>query len=501
MKALLLTFTCAVAALTGFAQWQTIGTEGFSAGSPQYLDLAVDNGTPYVAYKDAANGEKCTVMKFNGGNWITVGNAGFTEGIARDQSLAVANGQPYVAFTDAHNSNKPRVMTFNGTTWEYVGDVVSNGASYGTSICVADSIIYVAYVGAGYTYLHKFADSTWSQVGFYPASIGSAPDVDMAIHPTSGLPYLVYKDNYNFGKATVVKPTSNGGWDNVGTMGFSTNQVSTTRIAFKDDIPYVSFRDVATDKITVMKYEGGWTVVGSEGFSAGSIATPDIAIHNGIAHVAYSDVVDSEKAAVLSYNGAGWSAKGSAISDGKATGQRLVSSGGELYLAYRDWANGEKVTVKQYLDCNVNMNVTQVGATLTATNTTTGATYQWMDCNTFAAIPGATSASYTAAANGSYAVIISEGLCTDTSACTGISNVGVDEPFAAVVHLYPNPASTVLNIVTSEPVENITIHDLSGALVLQSRDKQVLVDALGCGLYLVKIETAHGIVHGRFVKR
>ena len=51
-------------------QWTNLGTQGYSAAGVQYPDLAVYNGTPYVAFKDAANAEKCTVMKYIGSSWV-----------------------------------------------------------------------------------------------------------------------------------------------------------------------------------------------------------------------------------------------------------------------------------------------------------------------------------------------------------------------------------------------------------------------------------------------
>ncbi|MFD2600747.1 LamG-like jellyroll fold domain-containing protein [Flavobacterium suzhouense] len=69
--------------------------------------------------------------------------------------------------------------------------------------------------------------------------------------------------------------------------------------------------------------------------------------------------------------------------------------------------------------CSVNPAVTLTGTTLTATQT--GATYQWVNCATDTNITGATAASYTPTASGSYKVIITmPNSCTVTSACTQV---------------------------------------------------------------------------------
>ena len=44
-----------------------LSSPGFSAGHASYISLAIDSGgTPYVAFRDEANSDKVTVMKFDG---------------------------------------------------------------------------------------------------------------------------------------------------------------------------------------------------------------------------------------------------------------------------------------------------------------------------------------------------------------------------------------------------------------------------------------------------
>src|SRR4051812_41935190 len=64
-------------------QWQNVGPAGFTSGAAQYTVIAFDSsGAPYVAYRDAANGNKATVMKYTAGTWSIVGAAGFSAGTA-----------------------------------------------------------------------------------------------------------------------------------------------------------------------------------------------------------------------------------------------------------------------------------------------------------------------------------------------------------------------------------------------------------------------------------
>ena len=71
--------------LTAWADgtWHLVGTGALSAGNANDLSLALDsNNVPYAAYADDANGDKATVLKFNGAAWVSVGTAGFSAGKA-----------------------------------------------------------------------------------------------------------------------------------------------------------------------------------------------------------------------------------------------------------------------------------------------------------------------------------------------------------------------------------------------------------------------------------
>jgi hypothetical protein len=72
---------------------------------------------------------------------------------------------------------------------------------------------------------------------------------------------------------------------------------------------------------------------------------------------------------------------------------------------------------------------------------TTGATYQWLDCGTGQAISGATSQTYTASHNGSYRCVVKIGSCTDTTNCASVTGVGIIDVGESRVRLYPNPTS------------------------------------------------------------
>jgi hypothetical protein len=71
------------------------------------------------------------------------------------------------------------------------------------------------------------------------------------------------------------------------------------------------------------------------------------------------------------------------------------------------------------------LNYTTTVSNSTITSMQSGANYQWIDCTTNSIIANQTNQSFTANQNGSYAVIVFQGACSDTSACVNISNIGI----------------------------------------------------------------------------
>jgi hypothetical protein len=288
--------------------WNQAGSAGFSEGEAFSQSIALDGETPYVAYMDRANGDKVTVMKFNGLSWEAVGAVGFTEGEASSINIAISNGIPYVAFTDEANENKATVMKFNGSNW----------------------------VNAG-------------QAGF---SSGRATSIALAMN--KDIPFVAFIDNMQYNKMTVMK-LNDEGWTVLGSAGFTNGSVSVISLAFDDEKPFVSYRDSETDmKASVMTFnETNWEQVGIKGFSGGTHdANKCLAVAGGIPYVASWD--SNAKAAVYKFDGTNWAALGSSdISVGQANYASIdISDAGILYLAFSDLGNMGKLVVKKFVDGN-----------------------------------------------------------------------------------------------------------------------------------------------------
>ncbi len=81
------------------------------------------------------------------------------------------------------------------------------------------------------------------------------------------------------------------------------------------------------------------------------------------------------------------------------------------------------------------------GATISSLQN--GASYQWYSCDgTWSAISDANEQSYTATQNGQYAVVLTFNGCSDTSSCTNIIVVGLDDFVGnRLCKVFPNPAN------------------------------------------------------------
>ncbi len=114
-------------------------------------------------------------------------------------------------------------------------------------------------------------------------------------------------------------------------------------------------------------------------------------------------------------------------------GSQLLSAAGNYTDTLTNQYGCDSIVALTLYQAFVDTSVTVLNGTFTSA--VAGSTYyQWIDCgNGNAPVIGATSRSFTPQVNGSYAVVVQQGTCRDTSACHAITNVGVEELNAGVV--------------------------------------------------------------------
>ena len=138
-----------------------------------------------------------------------------------------------------------------------------------------------------------------------------------------------------------------------------------------------------------------------------------------------------------------------------------------------------------------------------------GLEYQWVDCNdNYAPITGEIGQTFFATENGSFAVIITENLCSDTSACSVISTIGIlENEFGADFTVYPNPTDGKIKVDLGDSHEtvNATLFDINGKVLtsIEVHDTDTFdLDIEGVpGVYMLEIQSLESNARIRIIKQ
>jgi len=181
-------------------------------------------------------------------------------------------------------------------------------------------------------------------------------------------------------------------------------------------------------------------------------------------------------------------------------GSSFISPSGAIYTSSGTYAD----TISNIAGCDsiitinltlitVDTLVSQSGNTLSSGNVS-ASSFQWIDCSTNNAITGETSSTFTTNTSGSYALIISESGCVDTSSCYLITSVGFEEDNLERISLFPNPVIDQLTVVFLKPeVGTMQLLTLDGRLIKewQVNTKTVQADLRDCvsGTYMLRFKS------------
>jgi hypothetical protein len=135
-----------------------------------------------------------------------------------------------------------------------------------------------------------------------------------------------------------------------------------------------------------------------------------------------------------------------------------------------------------------------------------GMNYQWINCASGTDIPTATTAQFTATANGSYAVIVTslQG-CEDVSDCITISSVGLDQINISDMNVFPNPTNGEVNVSMPENMNaDVQIFDAQGKLVAEqlnvTNNGKLNISNVTPGVYMVRLTAENAVQTFRVVK-
>lgn len=192
-------------------------------------------------------------------------------------------------------------------------------------------------------------------------------------------------------------------------------------------------------------------------------------------------------------------------------GAQSLSSAG-FYNEVFQAANGCDSTVYLNLSVGAPINIL-VNAnkpdSMYAINQSPAASYQWYDCATGQHFAGATQSYFQATYTGNFAVIITEGNCSDTSFCiAGNSGSGVDlEGFSfTAVDVYPQPAGNELKINLPYTVQRLGLQIYNGSATLVTELSYTNCQSLtfDCsylekGFYFLKLDLDGAILERKIV--
>ena len=113
----------------------------------------------------------------------------------------------------------------------------------------------------------------------------------------------------------------------------------------------------------------------------------------------------------------------------------------------------------------IDATVSDNSPTLTA-NYSGAQSYQWINCDSGNNIANGTSQSYTAIANGSYQVLISDQGCSALSDCYDVLNISVSEYELSNIEIYPNPTSDLITVIYDQPNADMLLVDAHGREIM-----------------------------------
>lgn len=256
-------------------------------------------------------------------------------------------GTPYLV--TGGTSEKLTVRKYNGTAWETVGDTGVNASSLSIAFDSLDNPYIPIYVydedlQAKRLKVMKYESDNWVDVSggesFYG---GGDPEATIAFD-RNNIPYVLqkYPDSSSGSGSLILSKYESGAWATVGSFEASqgaNNPVLGASFALAPDgVPYVTY--MKDSKVVVMRYiNSTWEPVGDGDFSSSAKAITSIAIDSkGIPYVAYKDLAQGNLVSVMKYDGI-WSHVGNVGFSYNSAGKLIdlsINRYDEIYLNFID---------------------------------------------------------------------------------------------------------------------------------------------------------------------
>lgn len=182
----------------------------------------------------------------------------------------------------------------------------------------------------------------------------------------------------------------------------------------------------------------------------------------------------------------------------------LISQSGEYSFSYLTEFNCDSV-----FDYEVEL-ISPINQVIVDGNIITSlqpnATYQWVNCISGQAIPGASGQTYISSEPGEYKVRIDYQGCQIESECISATGTQSPENKIDVLKVFPNPVQSIITVSSGiYDIRMVHVIDILGSVRIEYNcfGNQVELDLsdLKSGLYLMQIETDHNTFHKRILKR
>jgi hypothetical protein len=173
---------------------------------------------------------------------------------------------------------------------------------------------------------------------------------------------------------------------------------------------------------------------------------------------------------------------------------------------YDDGNGNTSAQTQNIIITPIDNGITQVNDTTLSANAI-GHNYQWIDCNNAnAIIPNEIAQVFVPSVAGSYACIINNGTCSDTTECLS-STVSIIENSwdSELIEVYPNPTEGRITINSVETIESITVLNSLGQVVETIQNIELNEAQLDLpnepGVYLIQVNTQKAAKIIRIVKK
>jgi hypothetical protein len=500
---------------------------GYSVSMPDANTIAIG---AYLNDGTGSNAGHVRVYRWNGTAWAQKGidingeaasdQSGYS--VSMPDSNTIAIGAPNNDGTGS-NAGHVRIYAWNGTAWVQKGiDIDGEAASdySGATVSMPDAntiAIGARYnngngADAGHARIYKWNGTAWQQKGAdingETAGDESGCSVSMPDSNAIAIGALYNSANFTYAGHTRIYTWNGNSWQQRGQdidgeapvdySGSSVSMPDTNTFATGAYLNDQTGADAGHARVFKTCYHTVSVITVSDCYSYTSPSGNYTYTTSGI----YMDTIanttgcDSIITINLSINSNASTISPTACNSYLSPAGNTYTTSGQYTETITNTAGCDSVITINLTINTVDASVTVNGNILTAN--ASNAIYQWVDCgNNFAIINGATNQSYTATANGNYAVIVTENNCTDTSACELIIGVGFStiSNLLSQVYLYPNPTTGNITINIGAIYSNliVTVRNVMGQeLQTKTYDNAQLINFTmdgDAGVYFVELKT------------